>query len=113
MTATRSHLALPRTFDNGTFARYVPFGDDRDLVVRRGAEMGRDYGFEVSRREVTVGGATLPLVRYESLLTCGAGTARHDVLRLPDAEVLVPREGHGHGFTDDEVDRILAAITLT
>ena len=35
-----STIALMKTADTGTFARYVPFDDQREVIVRRGRELG-------------------------------------------------------------------------
>ena len=122
----RSRIDLRRTDDTGTFARYRPFRwDRREVIVRRGRELGFNYGLEQSRRQVMVQGTAFPLVRYVEILSpppLEAGgvplspeAARSyrpevDVLVLPDAEVLLVREPDG--FTDAEVDKILAAISF-
>lgn len=122
MTST---IALKKAADTGTFARYVPFADAREVIVRRGKEMGFEYGFEVSRKTVKVRGGEFPLVRYQAILSpppmrpgqkpmSEKAAANYkpvsDVLMLPDAEVLIRHEPDG--FTDAEVEKILAAISL-
>jgi len=112
-----------RTIDDGPFARWRPFGDDREVIVRRGERMGFDYGLEQSRRTVTVGGVERELVRYQAFLSpppLGPGqpplcpsaakrfTPESEVLRLPDAEFLIRREPDG--FSDDEVELILECL---
>jgi hypothetical protein len=118
----RSRLAMPHLFDNGTFARFVPFGDGREVIVRRGREMGTcSYGLEQSHRSVKVAGNEIRIVRYTDLLsppplTPGAPLVvddgnygkRHDVVYLPDAEILLDRGPRG--FDDAEVEKVLAAI---
>ncbi len=123
--AMRSRIDLKKTADTGSFARYVPFGDGREVIVRRGKELGFRYGLELSRRTVKVKGVAFPLVRYQALLSppplspgqkpMSAEAAKRykpesEVLRLPDAEILMRREPQG--FTDAEVDKILAAISF-
>lgn len=110
MAATRAQVTLPCSFDNGTFARYKPFADDRQVVARRGREMGFDYGSAKGRRRVAVGENTFELVEYEDVLTCGAGTIRCELLRLPDAELLFPKGVDG--FSDAEIEHILASVKL-
>jgi len=122
---TRSIIELPKTADTGSFARYVPFGDTREVIVRRSSELGFPYGFVLSRRMVKVAGGEFELVKYRNLLSppplvpgqepLSAEAAKHyapvvEVLFLPDAEVLIPREPDG--FTDAEVAKILAAISV-
>ncbi len=117
-------LLLPITYDNGTFARFVPFGDAREVIVRRGKEIGScSYGLEQSRRTVTLGGLEVPVVRYQAILSppvlppgaapiVDEGQYRpiSDVIHLPDAEILVRRKPGG--FSDTEMERILAAIVI-
>ena len=120
MTST---IELPKTTDTSSFARYVPFRDTREVIVRRGKELGFRYGFEQGRRMVQVQGGEYALVTYQELLSpppllpgqepLPAQAAKQyepvfEVLFLPDAEVLIPREPNG--FTDAE--RILKAISV-
>ncbi len=115
-------MDLPST-DSG---RYVPFGDGREVIVRRGSAMGFRYGLEQSRRVVVLHGHRLSLVRSTAtysppVLVPGAPvmsargarsyTPESEVLYLPDAEVLIRREPDG--FSDAEVATILAAISFT
>lgn len=123
MTST---IALKKTADTGTFARYTPFEDRREVIVRRGRELGASYGGELGRRTVKVKGGAVPLVKYQAILSppplkpggkpMSAEAAKHykpisEVLVLPDAEVLIRRDPDG--FTDAEVDTILAAISVS
>jgi hypothetical protein len=120
-----SHIELPSTFDNGTFARFVPFGDAREVIVRRGKELGFNYGHEQSRRTVVLHGREFTVVRARAILSppplrpgqapmsreaARQFTPESEVLYLPDAEVLLRREPNG--FSDAEVERILAAISF-
>ena len=120
-----STIELATTADFGSFARYVPFGDRREVIVRRGEERGFWYGFEQGRRKVTVKGGEFELVTYQNRLSpppllpgkrpLSAAAAKQyepvsEVLFLPDAEVLIRREPDG--FTDAEVEKILAAISV-
>ena len=122
---TRSRIALKCSADTGTFARYIPFGDRREVIVRRGSELGFNYGLEQSRRMVRVKGYQFPLVRTMALLSpppmgprqgpLSAKAAKNyqpesEVLYLPDAEVLIRREPNG--FSSAEVAKILAAISV-
>ena len=122
MTST---IGLPKSADTGSFARYVPFDDRRQVIVRRGKELGFRYGLELGRRKVKVEGGEFELVKYQDLLhppprfpgqqPLSAEEAKRykpvfEVLFLPDAEVLIPREPNG--FTDAEVATILAAISV-
>ena len=122
MTST---IALPKTADTGSFARYVPFADGREVIVRRGRERGFRYGLALSRRKVTLGDGAFEVVTYQALLSpppllpghqpLSAAAARRygpviEVLFLPDAEVLIPRAPDG--FTDAEVGKILDAVSV-
>lgn len=122
---TRTRINLKCTADTGTFARYVPFGDAREVIVRRGKELGFNYGFELSRRSVTIQGRSFELVRSQATLSpppmrpgqkpMTKEAAKHyqpesEVLYLPDAEILIRREPEG--FSSAEVDKILAAISF-
>jgi hypothetical protein len=124
-TPMTSTIELKKTADTGTFARYVPFDDQREVIVRRGKELGFQYGAELSRRTVKVKGGEFALVKYQAILSpppmrpgqqpMSAEAAKNykpisDVLVLPDAEVLIRREPGG--FTDAELEKILAAITV-
>ncbi len=120
----RSRVLLPNVYDNGSFARFVPFGDGREVIVRRGREIGSCvYGLEQSRRTVALGGLEVPVVRYQDILSppvlppgaapiVDEGQYRpiSDVIHLPDAEILVRRSPKG--FSDTEMERILAAIVI-
>ena len=122
---TRSRIDLKCTADTGTFARYIPFADQREVIVRRGKELGFNYGLEQSRRMVSVNGHKFPLVRTMALISpppMRQGQApmspqaaknykpESEVLYLPDAEVLIRREPRG--FSSAEVEKILAAISV-
>lgn len=124
-TSQRSIIDLPCIADAGSFARYDPFGNGRQVIVRRGASMGFPYGMQSSERLVRIGDLDVRLTRYTALLSpppwtpgstpMTAEAARNykpesEVLHLPDAEVLIRRAPNG--FSDDEVELILAAITL-
>lgn len=106
-----------------SFERYVPFGDRREVILRRGRELGASYGFEIGRRTVTVGGRELELVRYRELLSppplqpgqplmtpaqAAHYTPESEVYRAPGLEVLLRRTPDG--FTDEEVVEILARL---
>ncbi|MCB9555273.1 MAG: hypothetical protein H6707_04160 [Deltaproteobacteria bacterium] len=120
--AERSQLQLPCTFDNGRFARFVPFGDGREVIVRRGSERGFDYGLPQGEREVELAEERFTVTRYVALLSpplARPGSPAIDparfkpeveVLRLPDAELMLPRQPDG--FSDDEVAQIFAAVAF-
>jgi hypothetical protein len=120
-----SIIDLPKTVDTGSFARYVPFGDGREVIVRRGEERGFHYGLELGRKRVTLDGGAFELVRFQGLLSPPpllSGRASPlpqsmevyrpvaEVLFLPDAEVLMRRAPGG--FSDAEVESILDAISV-
>ncbi len=123
---TRSVIGMRCIADTGTFARYLPFSDERQVIVRRGAELGHDYGLkDPSEQLVTISGVEVYITRHRQILSPPVSqpsskpmtpeAARRyqpvsDVLRLPDAEVLIRR--NPDGFSDDEVTEILAAITF-
>jgi hypothetical protein len=94
--------------------------------VRRGRELGFHYGIETSRRKVKVSGIDLVVVRFQAILSpppllpgatpMGDRASRAyrpvvDVLFLPDAEVLIVREPDG--FSDEEVEAILQAVSIS
>ena len=120
-------IAFPSTADSGKFARYAPFGDGREMIVRRGASTGYHYGFEKVKRRVKLEGGEFDLVTYESLLSPPAlipGQAVipdagdnygpvYDVLYLPEVEVMIPRRPVKRGFTDAEVGQILKGIRVS
>jgi hypothetical protein len=120
-----SIIRFEKTTDAGTFSRYVPFNDGRELIVRRGGEMGFSYGLELSRRMVEVDGRPLPLVRFRAILSpppLMPGASRmnaeaaeryrpvFDVLFLADAEMLMHRQPDG--FSDEQVETVLRGISL-
>lgn len=122
---TRSVIDLRCIADTGTFARHVPFADERQVIVRRGAKLRHDYGTrDPGERLVTISGVDVPVTRHRQILSppvleaTDAPTTpgvqhdhpEFDVLWLPDAEVMIPRRPDG--FSDDEVAQILTAITL-
>jgi uncharacterized protein (DUF952 family) len=119
----RARIDLPVAFESPVFARHVPFGDGRQVIVRRGSELGFDYGLPEPQRPITLHGIEVPVVRYRSILSppvfapgqapmsreaAAAYQPVSDVYFLPDADLLVRREPAG--FDDGEVARILAAI---
>ena len=62
-------IALPKTVDTGQFARYVPFGDKREVIVRRGAALGHRYGRLLKNRRLTVSGAEYDFATYQDILS--------------------------------------------
>jgi len=118
-------MLAPIALPSASFARYEPFLDGRHIIVRRGKELGFRYGLELSRREIELGVARASLVRFRQLLSPPAATPglqplsaealrayvpESEVLYVPGAEVLIPREPIG--FSDDEVTMILLALRL-
>jgi len=123
--ALTSRIDLPNSAAGKSFARLVPFGDGREVIVRRDGATAH-YGLEQGQRLVAIAGHEFLVVRYVALLSppvlrpgeapMSPEAARsykpeYDVLYLPDAEVLIPREPRG--FSDAEVGRILAAVSLS
>lgn len=121
----RSRIDLPRAAGNEHFARFVPFGDGREIVVLRGKELGKHHGLPQGSRRVRIERWELPLERSMTQLSppplmpgqqpmSWQAAKRYqpemEVLYLPDAEVLIHREPDG--FSDAEVQKIVAAITL-
>ena len=120
-------IAFPSTVDSGKFARYTPFGDGRELIVRRGASTGFHYGFEKVQRRVKLQGGEFDLITYESILsppvlmpgqavipdTEDSYRPVYDVLYLPEVEVMIPRRPVKRGFTDAEVGKILSGIRVS
>lgn len=122
MTST---IELKKTADTGTFARYLPFDDGREVIVRRGKELGFQYGIPQGRRKVKVKGGEFECVKFMAIISPPAmrpgdkpmseEAAKNfkplsEVVFLPDAEVLIRREPKG--FSDAEVEKILAAISV-
>jgi hypothetical protein len=118
-------MLAPIVLGTGSFTRYAPFGDARQIIVRRGRDVGRRREPELSRRQVEVGGRPAWLVRVRQLLSPPAANPRikplspealrayspeSEVLYLPGIEVSIPREPAG--FSDDEVTMILGALQL-
>lgn len=108
------------------FGRLIPFGDGREIIVRRGPVMGRHHGMEMRRRLVQIGGHEFLVVTFMDILSppvlrpgeqpMSAEAAQSykpisDILFLPDAEVYLPRDPSG--FSDAEFERILSAITVS
>lgn len=112
--------------DTGTFARYQPFSDERQVIVRRGTELGHGYGLQhPDERRVVISGIEVAITHHSQVLSppvwepgddalapevASRYRPEYDVIWLPDAEVMVPRRPDG--FTDDEVTQIIATITL-
>lgn len=119
---TTVSIDLPKIADTGVFARYVPFGDKREVIVRRGTELGHHYGFEKATRRVRISGTEYEVVTYEGILSpppLRPGQApnpeadelyhpTYDVLYLPGVEAMIPRRPKG--FVDSEVQKILQSI---
>ena len=117
---------MPCIANTGTFARYQPFSDDRQIIVRRGAGLGHDYGLRhPDERHVAISGIDVTITSHtqtlspptldpgdEPLTSDAAARYRqaYDVLWLPDAEVMIPRSPEG--FTDHEVEQIISTITF-
>ena len=120
-------IDLPSSVDTGTFARYIPFNDKREIIVRRGPATGHHYGLIQNNRGVTISGREHQLVTYrntlsppvrrpgEPLLNDAEDSSHpvYDVLYLPDVEVMIQRSPASRGFTENEVAQILKAIHIT
>lgn len=115
----------PIPLPTGPFTRIAPFGDGRQIIVRRSADADPRRGFELSRRQVEVGARRVWLTRFRQLLSppalspgikplspeaLRAYSPESEVLYLPGVEVFIPREPAG--FSDDEVALILRALQL-
>ena len=61
-------IDMPATVDTGSFARYVPFGDKREVIVRRGAELGRSHGLPKGTRRVVVSALEFDRVTYQTVV---------------------------------------------
>jgi uncharacterized protein (DUF952 family) len=120
----RTTIDLPVTAEGPLFARHVPFGDGREVIVRRGRELGTTNGLPSPQNPVIIAGIRVPVVRYLTILSppvlapgakpmspeaAADYKPEYDVFFLPDADLTV-RRGRPKGFNDAEVARILAAI---
>lgn len=117
---------MPCIVNTGTFARYQPFSDERQVIVRRGAKLGGNYGpQDPDERHIVISGIEVTITRHFQILSppvlepgaepltpeaASRYRPEYDVVRLPDAEVMIQRSPEG--FTDDEVAQIIATITL-
>lgn len=119
----RSRFDLAVDSEGPKFARLVPFGDGREVIVRRGSELGFAYGMGSPRPPVVLSGIRVPVIHYVSILSppplapgvkpmsaeaAAAYQPECDVYYLPDADLMIRRVPKG--FTDAEVAKILAAI---
>lgn len=119
----RSRFDLPVAAEGPKYARLVPFGDGREVIVRRGSELGFPYGLPSPRPPVVLCGIRVPVVHYLSILSppvlapgakpmsaeaAAAYQPESDVYYLPDADLMIRRVPKG--FSDAEVAKILAAI---
>jgi len=120
-------IALPCTKDTGTFARYVPFDDKREVIVRRGTAAGFNYGMERGHRRVSLDGREYEIVTYMAILSPPVHVPgrpllndpedsyhpEYDVLYVPGTEVMMQRRPASGGFNDAEGEQILKAIRLS
>jgi len=119
----RTRFELPVASEGPKFARLVPFNDGREVIVRRGSELGFAYGMASPRPPVVLAGIRVPVVHYLAILSppvlapgakpmsaeaAAAYQPESDVYYLPDADLMIRRVPMG--FSDAEVAKILAAI---
>ena len=127
-TALRSSIRLPVTADHPALVRYAPFGDRREIVLRRGPERMtfEPPSTEVGRRTIRIGSHDIVVVAIQQVLSppvppsgvpmrSQAELEYHykpvvDVVYLPDGELLITRTPNG--FTDEEVGLIVARIGI-
>ena len=124
----RSSIRLPVTADHPALVRYAPFGDRREIVLRRGPERMtfQHPATEVGRRTIRIGAHDVVVVSIQQVLSppvpppgvpmrSQAELEYHykpvvDVLYLPDGELLITRTPNG--FTDEDVVLIFARIVI-
>lgn len=127
-TALRSSVRLPVTADHPALVRYAPFGDRREIVLRRGPQRMtfQSPASEVGRRSIRIGAHDAVVVAIQQVLSppvppsgvpmrSQAELEYHykpvvDVLYLPDGELLITRTPNG--FTDEEVELIVSRIVI-
>ena len=101
-------LVMARTRSARDGVRYDPFGDGREIVVRRGA-LGQRAGDAISARTTRVRGRDVQLDRWREPAIRHARWLPPEWERaaMPALHVDIPREPAG--FTPAEVDTILGA----
>ena len=119
----KSEGVVKLEFSQALFARHYPYGDQRVVSVRRGDQMGFDYGLEFGRRALNVDGTPVTLVSYHQLLSppplvprqqpMSQAAAAHytpesEVAYIAGMEVLLRR--HPSGFTEEEVVELVNAF---
>jgi hypothetical protein len=125
----RTFIDLPVTADHPALVRYAPFGDRREIVLRRGPERltFQQPAFETGRRIVRVGEHEVVVVAIQQVLSppvpptgvpmrSQAELEYHykpviEAMFLPDGELLVTRTPNG--FTDTEVAQLFSRIRIT
>lgn len=126
--ALRSSIDLPISADHAALVRYAPFGDRREIVLRRGPERMtfQHPAFELGRRTVRLGAHDVVVVAIQQVLSppvpppgapmrSAAELEYHfkpivDAVFLPDGELLVTRTPNG--FSDAEVALIFSRIRV-
>jgi hypothetical protein len=122
----KSTIDIEGVSSDQTFSRGRPFGDEREVIVRRGDEMESRFGFELSRRTLRLDGMSVEVIRVREILSppplmpeqppvhdVGQYQPEYDVIMLPDAEVSIPRLPSGpYSFSDREVEQIIQRIRL-
>ena len=122
----RVTIGLTPVMEKAAFARYAPFGDGRQISVSYRTEpVVMPDPWTKAHRRVVVSGQEWDVVTHEAQIL---GAPRSpgdpaapaepggwhppvdDVLYLPGLSVRIPR--HPKGFTDGEVETILAAIRV-
>ncbi|MEO0869543.1 MAG: hypothetical protein AAFY17_14120 [Cyanobacteria bacterium J06642_11] len=122
----KSIIDIEGVSSNQTFARGRPFGDEREVIVRRGDEMGKRFDFELHRRPLQLGGQSVEVIRFRTILSppphtpgqalmhdVGQYQPEYDMIVLSDAEITIPRLPNGsRSFSDQEVEQIVQRIRL-
>jgi hypothetical protein len=128
LSTLRSSIDLPVSADHPALVRYAPFGDRREIVLRRGPERMtfQHPAFELGRRTVRLGAHDVVVVAIQQVLSppvpppgvpmrSPAELEYHykpvlDAVFLPDGELLVTRTPNG--FSDAEVALIFSRIRV-
>jgi hypothetical protein len=107
----------------GVFTRWQPYGDGRQVIVRRGSELGKRSGPPGLRRSTSIDGVQVVLETLQQVLSppplqAGAQpmsreaaahyTPTSEIALLPGAELLIRR--HPDGFTEAELIEIVTAF---
>jgi hypothetical protein len=123
--ALKTRLAFAAVQEAPGFARYRPFNDEREILLRRGGgarEIRLDPPFVSAMGPARIGPFVVEVVRMQQVLSPPVMEPGRpptnpedyrpvdDILLLPDGELLIRRSPRG--FSDMEVSRILAGIEI-